>query len=193
MNKTVKIILILSIVFIISKFVIKHFKNKNSVSDYLNLPFINKVKENVSQFGNKVIDIANDLGWNAKWLMIVMNNESGLNHLAQNPTSSAFGLIQFMKDTLKSMGYTKEEVKKMSNVQQLDLVKKYLLPYKDKVTSVADAYLAVFYPLALFKPDNWKFPDWAVKANKIFDVDKDGELTKAEFKKYVNNKYSQYV
>lgn len=167
--------------------------NNKLTDDYLNLPFIDKVKSNVSQFGNKVIDIANELGWNAKWLMVVMNNESGLNHTIKNPTSSATGLIQFMKDTAIGLGTTTEKLKKMTNVDQLDYVKKYLLPYKDKVKSVSDAYLTVFYPLALYKNDDWQFPEWAVKANKIFDINKDGKLSKAEFKKYVDNKYSQYV
>lgn len=189
------IILIIVLSLTLTTIIIKrHFKNKNmEVKDYLNLPFINKVKDNVSQFGNKVIDIANELGWNAKWLMVVMNNESNLDHKAKNPTSSATGLIQFMDKTAKSLGTTTDKLKKMTNVEQLDYVKKYLMPYKDKVSSVADAYLSVFYPLALFKPDSWEFPEWAVKANKIFDISKDGKLTKAEFKQYVNNKYSQYV
>ena len=81
----------------------------------------------------------------------------------------------------------------MSNIDQLDYVYKYLNVYKNKLNSVADVYLAIFYPLALFKTDEYQFPKWVVDANKIFDINKDGILTKAEFKNYVFNKYSKYL
>lgn len=160
------------------------------VTDYMNLPFIEKVKNNVPEFGNKVIEIANDLGWSAKWLMVVMNNESGLNEKAKNPTSSATGLIQFMKDTAIQLGTSTDALSKMSNVKQLDYVHKYLKPYANHVKNVSDAYLTVFFPLALFKADSWQFPAWVVKANPIFF--KKGN-TKKDFSDYTNNKYFRYV
>lgn len=165
--------------------------NKKNKVTAEQLPFIDKVKTNQSAFADKVIN--NPLGVNPKHLMIVMNNESGLNHKAKNPTSSAAGLIQFMANTAKSLGTTTSALLLMSNVQQLDYVFKYLKPYKSKMLSVADVYLAVFFPKALFQNDIWEFPQWAVKANKIFDISKDGKLTKAEFKQYVNNKYQKYL
>lgn len=159
----------------------------------IKLPFIEKVKKNQQEFANKVIDIANKLGTKPEYLMIVMNNESGLDSTAKNPNSSASGLIQFMEATAKELGTTTKALREMTNVSQLDYVYKYLNVYKKKLNSVAEVYLSVFFPLALFKDDNYKFPDWVVKANKIFDTNKDSILTKAEFKDYVNKKYAKYI
>lgn len=161
--------------------------------DYTLLPFIEKVKTNQKAFGNKVIDIASKLDTIPHNLMVVMNNESGLRADIKNPTSSASGLIQFMEATAKGLGTTTAELRKMSNVAQLDYVYKYLKPFAGKLKSASDVYLSIFYPLALYKDDNWEFPEWAVKANKIFDINKDGHLTKKEFRTYVNNKYAKYL
>lgn len=160
---------------------------------YLELPFISKVKNNQKEFGEKVIDIAKKLNTDPRFLMVVMNNESGLDSTAKNPTSSATGLIQFMEATAKELGTTTAQLRVMKNYEQLDYVYKYLNVYKNKLASAADVYLAIFYPLALFKTDSFEFPSWVVKANKIFDTNKDGKLTKLEFKNYVNNKYSKYL
>lgn len=160
---------------------------------YLDLPFINKVKKNQKEFGNKVIDIAAKLNTDPRFLMIVMNNESGLDSTAKNPNSSATGLIQFMEPTAKGLGTTTADLRTMENVKQLDYVYKYLKVYKSKLVSAADVYLAIFFPLALYKSNTWEFPTWVVKANKIFDTNKDAKLSVQEFKDYVNNKYSKYL
>lgn len=162
---------------------------------FTDLPFISKVAESREEFGNKVISIAQDLGVLPHWLMIVMNNESGLNPAAKNPTSSASGLIQFMEPTAVQLGTTTAQLRAMTGVQQLDFVKKYFTAYgyHKKISSVADTYLAIFFPLALYKPDDYVFPKWASDANPIFDLNKDGTLTKEEFKNYVNNKYAAYI
>lgn len=166
-------------------------KDKNMTAN--ELPFLNKVKENKEAFANKVIEIANELNINPKWLMIVMNNESGLNPKAKNPLSSATGLIQFMEATAKSLGTTTKDIYNMSNLKQLDYVKKYMQPYAKYINSVGEAYLTVFYPLALFKPLSYEFPSNVVKVNKIFDLNKDMKLTKQEFLNYVSQKYSKYL
>jgi hypothetical protein len=157
------------------------------------LPFINKVTVNQQAFGDKVISIAEKLDTLPEFLMIVMNNESGLNSQAKNPYSTATGLIQFMEPTAKGLGTTTAALAAMSNVDQLDYVYKYLKVYQSKFESVSDVYLAVFFPQALYEAEEWKFPLWAVKANPIFDANKDGTLTKKEFRDYVNNKYAAYI
>ena len=161
--------------------------------NYLDLPFISKVKKNQKLFGEKVIEIAKLLNVDPGYLMIVMNNESGLDSTAKNPTSSASGLIQFMDATAKALNTTTAELRAMANYDQLDYVYKYLKVYKNQLKSVADVYLAIFFPVALYKSDSYEFPSWVVKANKIFDINKDGKLFKSEFKKYVMDKYSKYL
>lgn len=161
--------------------------------DYKKLPFIEKVKVNQEAFGKKVIEVSASLKIAPEWLMVVMNNESGLQSWIKNPTSSASGLIQFMEATAKGLGTTTAELRAMSNVKQMDYVQRYMQPYASKIKDVSDVYLAIFFPAALFKPDSFVFPTWASNANKIFDLNKDTVLTKPEFRNYVNNKYSKYV
>lgn len=163
--------------------------------DFRQLPFISKVKENQEAFGNKVIAIADRLGIMPAWLMIVMNNESGLNHRIKNPNGSATGLIQFTEATAKALGTSTAALAAMSNVDQLDFVELYFTKFGwyKQIKDLPDTYLLVFFPKALYENDDWQFPTWAVKANPIFDINKDGKLTKAEFKQYVNNKYSKYI
>jgi len=162
-------------------------------SEVASLPFIFKYKGDQEAFGKKVISISEKLDILPESLMIVMNNESGVNPQAKNPTSTATGLIQFMEATAKGMGTTTQALYTMDGVSQLDYVYKYLDVYKSKMNDTADVYLAVFYPQALFEKGEWQFPLWAVKANPIFDINKDGKLTKAEFKEYVNKKYAAYI
>lgn len=163
--------------------------------DYKYLPFIEKVTVNQKAFGEKVIKISDNLKISPNHLMIVINNESAgtFSPSIKNPTSTATGLIQFMEATAKSLGTTTAALAKMSNVEQLDYVEKYFRPYVGQMKSVSDVYLAVFFPAALDDSDTWVFPNWASKANPIFDINKDGILTKGEFKQYVNNKYSKYL
>jgi hypothetical protein len=163
------------------------------MSDYTQLPFINKVS-NPEEFGNKVILICDSdhLDIMPEGLMVVMNNESGESASIKNPNGSATGLIQFTEATAKGLGTSTAALAQMSNVDQLDYVYKYLKPYADDINTPADTYLAVFYPEALYKDDTWQFPDWVVQGNPIFDTNHDGILTKGEFIQYVNDKYGQY-
>lgn len=162
---------------------------------YKDLPFINKVKNNQQEFGEKVISISDELNISPNWLMIVINNESAgtFSPSIKNPTSTATGLIQFMEATAKSLGTSTSQLASMTNVQQLDYVKKYLSRYASKIKSAADMYLAVFFPKALWQSDSYVFPQWATKANPIFDINKDKILTKAEFNQYVQKKYAPYL
>lgn len=177
------------IVLIIMRALKKGKANIDPNRDYKTLPFIEKVKENQEAFGKKVIAIAGELGIKPDWIMIVMNNESGINHRIKNPNGSATGLIQFTEATAKGLGTSTAELAAMTNVEQLDYVKKYFGAYANKINNAADAYLAVFYPQALFEADNWSFPQWAVTANHIFF--KNGN-TKGDFNNYVKSKYGTY-
>lgn len=163
---------------------------------YLDLPFISKVTENREAFGNEVIALCDRIGWQPSWLMIVMNNESGLNsHIRNLAGGSATGLIQFTAATAADLGTTTDALAAMSNVDQLNYVEMYLTKYgyASRVKDVGDAYLTVFYPAALWKDDAFVFPQWATNANPTFDIDHNGTLTKAEFKQYVNQKYGYLI
>ena len=165
----------------------------------MDLLFENLVKSNKEAFKLKVIDISNKLGANPNWLMWVMRSESGLNAQAQNTKylvqgQPATGLIQFVKSTAEYLGTSIPALYNMSNVDQLDYVYKYFKPYAGRIKSIYDVYLIIFFPIALGKPDSWEFqtknlkPQTVAKSNPIFDLNKDGIITVAEFKKYIDKK-----
>lgn len=144
------------------------------------------LKENKSWFIWKVGEIASVLSIKPDWLMVVMYFESKLNSKAVNPLSGATGLIQFMPSTAQNLGTTTDELKQMSNVEQLDFVYKYLKPYKGKMKSWIDVYLAVFYPVAMGKGDDYKITNAkVVDQNNGFDINKDGTITVSEIKKKI--------
>jgi len=100
------------------------------------------------QFFKDLPAVASTLGVSLEHLLEVMNFESGVYASAQNATTGATGLIQFMPATLRGMGYTKgySEFRKLRAEEQLPYVKRYLSPYAGKMTSLEAAYLAVFLP-----------------------------------------------
>lgn len=152
------------------------------------------VKTNRESFLVKVRKVSCQLGIDANWLMFVMYFESRLWEQAVNPISGATGLIQFMPSTARSLGTTVEQLKKMTNVEQLDYVLKYLRPHKGRMHSWVDVYLAVFYPVAMGKPDTWAIERPIVaRQNPIFDINKDGKIEiseiKAALRKHIPAKY----
>lgn len=148
------------------------------VFDYL-------IKENKSEFLAKVREICQFLSIDPDWLMLVMWFETArtFNPAIVNKISGATGLIQFMPKTARGLGTTTEALKKMSNVEQLDYVKRYLTPYKGRMKNWLDVYLAVFYPVLIGKPDTAVI-DRAIVArqNPVFDLNKDLKIHKREIR-----------
>ena len=142
------------------------------------------VKENKDWFLWKVKEIASVLSINPEWLMFTMKFESGINPKKVNQISNATGLIQFMPSTARELGTSNEGLLKMSNVEQLDFVYKYLKRYKGRMKRWIDVYLAVFYPAAIGKGDNYVIKsDLVAKQNQIFDLNKDLDISVDEIKK----------
>jgi len=155
--------------------------------------FTEYIKENRAEFIAKVNNICTELRIEANWLMFVMWFESKLNPQAVNPISGATGLIQFMPSTARSLGTTTAVLKHMSNVQQLDYVLAYLRPYKGRMKRWIDVYLAVFYPKAMGDPNFVITSDIVAKQNKIFDLNKDLDISVKELetvlRKQIPEKY----
>ena len=145
------------------------------------------IKENRKEFTEKVNSISNELGIKADWLMFVMWFESKLNPQAVNSISGATGLIQFMPSTARSLGTTIDVLKHMNNVQQLDYVLAYLRPYRGKMKRWIDVYLAVFYPKAMGNPNFVITPDIVAKQNKVFDLNRDLDITVKEIETALRN------
>jgi len=143
------------------------------------------VKENRVAFTKRVTEICSTLGIKEDWLMFVMYFESAgsFEPDKKNPTSGATGLIQFMPTTARALGTTTLSLSKMTNVEQLDYVLMYLKPYRYRMKSWIDVYLAVFYPKAMGKGDNYTITaDIVAKQNPGFDINKDKDITVAEIK-----------
>lgn len=158
------------------------------------------------QFIAKVNQISGWLGYVPSWLMLVMYSETAGTFSAsiKNPYSSATGLIQFMDSTAKELGTTTANLAMMNRVQQLDFVYKYYKMWQGRgkvAKDYADLYLITFYPYAVGKPDDYVIGsqvsqdsvETIAKLNRIIDINKDGEITNAEFKQYVYNKYVEGV
>ena len=160
------------------------------------MTFEEYIKENKIEFTEKVNNISGELRIDPNWLMFVMWFESRLNPQAVNPISGATGLIQFMPSTARSLGTTIGVLRHMNNVQQLDYVFAYLRPYKGRMKRWIDVYLAVFYPKAMGKPDFVITSDIVAKHNKIFDIDKDLDISVKEIetvlRKSIPEQYKKY-
>ena len=148
------------------------------------------IPNNKVEFISKVRNISNLLGISPDWLMAVMYKESGLKPTAYNSNGGATGLIQFMPATAVSLGTSTTALKTMSNVQQLDYVYKYFKNYAGRIKSYADLYLITFFPVAVGKPLDWILhtstlrADIIAKYNKVIDLNKDNQITVAEFAEY---------
>lgn len=151
--------------------------------DLLPVRGIKKVDE---PFKAKVIQIAEKLGTDPNFLMAIMSFETGgtFDPAVKNKAGSgATGLIQFLSSTAKGLGTTTQKLAAMSALEQLVFVEKYFLPFKGRLMTVEDAYMAVLFPKAVGEPNNFvlfKTPSKSYKQNIGLDLNKDGKVTKSE-------------
>lgn len=166
--------------------------NKRYTNFKLDRNFINRVKE-----------ISNKLNCDYKDLLAVMNSESGINPQAWNGTG-AVGLIQFTNIALKDINqnygtsYTKQEVGRMSGMEQLDLVEKFLLMVKkrnfpdNKRLSAGDLYALVFAPSIANQEVFYRRGTKAYAQNPL-DLDNDGAITKTDLERHLAKKQVNLV
>lgn len=149
------------------------------------------IKQNRTLFVQKVNKICSDLGIEPNWLMLTMWFETAgtLDHRIVNKISGATGLIQFMPNTAKQLGTTTEQLRNMTNVEQLDYVHKYLKAYKGRMKNWLDVYCAVFWPAAIGKSDDYVITsDIVAKQNPVFDLNKDLDIHKWEIRQALKNR-----
>lgn len=121
-------------------------------------------------------------------LLAVIDFETGgtFNPSERNKAgSSGTGLIQFMANTAKGLGTTTEKLASMSRSEQMQYVDKYLGQFSSKIrgASTADLYMAVLFPKAIDKSDDYvlfKEGTLAYKQNRGLDTNGSGTVTKAE-------------
>ena len=140
--------------------------------------------ENTSQaFKDKVVQIAARLDTNPNFLMAVMSFESGATFSPSVPNkagSGAVGLIQFMPKTALGLGTSTEELVQMTAEAQLDFVEKHFKPFKGRLKTIEDTYMAVLLPKAVGKGSEFVLferPSVAFNQNKGLDIDGDGRIT----------------
>lgn len=160
-----------------------------------------------SEFKQKVIAICQELELNPSYLMSAMAFETGESFRADIPNaagSGAVGLIQFMPSTAIALGTTTAELSKMTNVEQLDYVKKYFTPRKGQLHTLEDVYCMIFYPAAIGQPDDYvvahktkinkegkEVNDPVYSQNAGFDTDNVGYITKYQISSKIRDKYNK--
>lgn len=130
-------------------------------------------------------------------MMSCMAWESGetfSSNIKNGAGSGAVGLIQFMPKTAKSLGTTVEALAAMRPEDQLDYVEKYFKPYKGKLKTLSDIYMAILWPKAIGKAEDYVMFDKAetpttYRQNSGVDINADGKCTKAEAAAKVMQKY----
>lgn len=143
----------------------------------------------------KIKVVAKNLGINPNWLMAIINFESAGTFSPAITNSLGYtGLIQFGTAAANALGTTTAVLRKMTAVQQLDYVEKYYkMWYRSlKITapnSYVDTYLITFFPAAVNKGLDFIIKSNGIsaaalaKANPIFDINKDKQVTVAEVQK----------
>lgn len=111
-----------------------------------------------ANFYPKLVQIASEVGMKPEDLIAVMVSESGMNPSAVEKKFKGSGLVGFMPDTLKGLGFkgTWEDFIKLSGEEQLDYLKKLLQNFSalngGPMTSAAQYYTANLWPVALKLP-----------------------------------------
>lgn len=140
------------------------------------------------EFRSKVFEIAEALQVKPDYLMAVMAFESAESFrpdIKNMAGSGATGLIQFMPATARGLGTSTDALARMSAVEQLEWVRTYFKPYSGRLITLSDLYMAVLWPRAIGKPDNYVLWSKAAKPttyaqNAGLDANKDGFITKQE-------------
>jgi hypothetical protein len=140
------------------------------------------------EFREKVREISTRLGCAPDDLMSCMAWESGRSFSPSKKNmagSGATGLIQFMPDTARKLGTTVAALGALTAVQQLDWVEKYFQPYKGRLATLADLYMAILWPGGVGKPMEYVLWDQAsrpttFRQNAGLDINHNGSITKAE-------------
>jgi hypothetical protein len=131
--------------------------------------------------------VAKRLQTQPAWLLNVMASESLFNPSARNslPGQTASGLLQFIQATARQMGTNTEAIRRMGPVDQLRLVERYLTPFRGRLNSLADVYLAVFRGAVIDGGDTVVVVDSNKERriyalNKSLDLNGDGRIVKGE-------------
>lgn len=150
----------------------------------------NRLIADYPEFLSELQQVAARLGTRPEWLLNVMACESSFVPTARNPLpgQTASGLLQIIRQTAVGLGTTPAAIRRMTPVEQLQPVEKYFTPFKGRLNSLTDVYLAVFRgfivnggPETVVAPlNNSSQERQAYSLNKGLDLDGDRRITKEE-------------
>lgn len=140
------------------------------------------------EFREKVRAISGRLGCSPDDLMSCIAWESGRTFSASERNragSGAVGLIQFMPATAAGLGTSTVALTSMTAIRQLDWVEKYFQPYRGRLGTLADLYMAILWPAGVGRPLEYVLWDkrsrpTTFRQNAGLDINRDGAITKAE-------------
>ena len=143
---------------------------------------------NDTEFMSEVERLSKKYKWDPSILLGIIDFETGGTFSpskANAAGSGATGLIQFIQTTARSLGTSTSELAKMTRAEQMQFVEKYLDQFGSKIVGAdpADVYMAVLFPKAINKSDDFvlfKFGSKAYRQNSGLDRNGDGTITKAE-------------
>lgn len=165
---------------------------------------VNVTSDIDDDFFRELVRVAYDLSTpssevKARDMLAVMMSESNVKATAHNdnPKSlppekryNASGLIQFMPDTLKGLGWTQGHAafRALSATQQLAYVRRYYMAYRGHLHSVGALYVATFLPALVRHANDPGFVltaangplPWAYHPNLAFDTNRDQAITVGE-------------
>ncbi len=157
---------------------------------------LNKRQGYGKEFLDKVKAIAKRVNCDYRDLLAIMNSESGISTTAVNRNGGATGLIQFMPKTAQGLGTTTEALRRMTPVQQLDYVEKYIVQNKrmagfsaNERLSGGQLYSLIFLPARAKREVLTTSGEVYYNANRALDTNKDGEITRAELDARVRSHY----
>lgn len=165
------------------------------------------LKNKSPEFIRELIAVGNRLNIDPGFLAAVMFSESGFNHTAVNPKGGATGLIQFMPSTAKRLGISTEDLKSMTDVEQLAYVERFFKPWAGRIKTAGDLYMATFLPVFVGKPSDHIIGqldnndiiagkltfDKVYRYNKVFDTDKDGIIRVSDVTSRANRFYNNGI
>lgn len=174
-------------------------RTRNTTQIEIDRSFQNSGKLDIN-FLNRVKQIAQKLNCDYKDLLALMNSESGIRTNAWNGTT-AVGLIQFTNASISELNQkcglnlTKEKIAKMSPMEQLDLVEKYLTIAKSYTfppnarLSAGDLYAITFLPGRANQEVLCRSGEDFYRQNKGLDQNNDGVISKKDLELHLAKKH----
>lgn len=176
-------------------------EEENDHNDLITLKSYKMTSKFTKEDRKKIREICKKQGIKTKWLYKIFKIESGGNPTAVNKNaykkgilirkgSGATGLIGFLPSTANYLGTDTSTLKKMTVLQQLHYVDKYLTKIKNKykIRNGLDLYFSIFRPEAIGKPDDFIVGHKnsnVTKGNPVF-MNKDSTITVKDVKTIIS-------